>query len=51
MLMQVKKPSPRIDWSFKASLALPAALIAICAVFTAIKPVFLTPDNLISIVH
>ena len=51
VLMQVKNPSPRVDWSFKASLALPAALIAICAVFTAIKPVFLTPDNLISIVH
>ena len=34
-----------------ARLTLPLALIAICVVFTAIKPVFLTPDNLISIVH
>lgn len=40
-----------MNWSFRAGLALPVALIAICAVFTAIKPVFLSPDNLISIVH
>jgi len=39
------------NWSLRTSLALPVALIAICAVFTAIKPVFLSPDNLISIVH
>jgi ribose/xylose/arabinose/galactoside ABC-type transport system permease subunit len=51
VLQEVRKPSHRLDWSFKSSLALPAALIAICAVFTAIKPVFLSPDNLISIVH
>ena len=40
-----------IAWRPPASLALPIALIAVCIVFTAIKPVFLTPDNLISIVH
>ena len=51
VLMDVKKHAPAREWSFNASLALPAALIAICAVFTAIKPVFLSPDNLISIVH
>jgi ribose/xylose/arabinose/galactoside ABC-type transport system permease subunit len=51
LLLEVKKPSPDVTWSFSAGLALPAALIAICAVFTAIKPVFLSPDNLISIVH
>jgi ribose/xylose/arabinose/galactoside ABC-type transport system permease subunit len=51
VLQEVKNPPPRAGWSFRAGLALPAALIAICAVFTAIKPVFLSPDNLISIVH
>lgn len=51
VLQDVRKPSPRLDWSFRTSLALPAALIAICALFTAIKPVFLSPDNLMSIVH
>ena len=49
-----EKSQPRsiaAAWPFQASLRLPLALIAVCAVFTAIKPVFLSPDNLISIVH
>ena len=41
----------RASWPFQAGLALPAALIIICAVFAAIEPVFLSPENLISIVH
>jgi ribose/xylose/arabinose/galactoside ABC-type transport system permease subunit len=40
-----------IAWRPPANLALPIALITVCFVFAAIKPVFLTPDNLISIVH
>ena len=52
VLQEADKPaSAGAGWSFSAGVALPAALIAICAVFTAIKPVFLSPDNLISIVH
>lgn len=43
--------SRRAAWSFTTGLALPLALIAICAVFAVVKPVFLTADNLISIVH
>lgn len=51
VLMDVRKSALRVNSSFRPELALPVALIAICAVFAAIKPVFLTPDNLISIVH
>ena len=51
VLMEVRKPTLRVNSSFRPELALPVALTAICAVFGAIKPVFLTPDNLISIVH
>jgi ribose/xylose/arabinose/galactoside ABC-type transport system permease subunit len=40
-----------VAWRPPTSLALPIALIAVGIVFTTIKPVFLTPDNLISIVH
>ena len=40
-----------LSWLFKSSLALPVVLIFICAIFTAIKPVFLSPENLVSIVH
>jgi ribose/xylose/arabinose/galactoside ABC-type transport system permease subunit len=40
-----------LSWPFRTNLALPIALLVICAVFAAIKPVFLTADNLISIVH
>ena len=28
VLQDIRKPAPRLDWSFRASLALPAALIA-----------------------
>jgi ribose/xylose/arabinose/galactoside ABC-type transport system permease subunit len=38
-------------WSLKAGLALPFALVAVCVVFAFVKPVFLTADNLIGIVH
>jgi ribose/xylose/arabinose/galactoside ABC-type transport system permease subunit len=39
------------NWPLPAGLAMPAALVAVCAVFAAMKPVFLSPENLISIVH
>jgi ribose/xylose/arabinose/galactoside ABC-type transport system permease subunit len=52
VIADIEKPPARNGGrSFGAALALPMALIAIGAVFTAIKPVFLSPDNLISIVH
>jgi ribose/xylose/arabinose/galactoside ABC-type transport system permease subunit len=35
----------------KSNFALPAILIVICIIFMAIKPVFLTPENLVSIIH
>jgi ribose/xylose/arabinose/galactoside ABC-type transport system permease subunit len=40
-----------VAWIYRGNLALPLALLTVCAVFAAIKPVFLTPDNLVSIVH
>lgn len=41
----------RGGWPLQGNLALPLALLAVCAVFTAVRPVFLSPENLISIVH
>lgn len=34
-----------------SQFALPLVLLLVCAVFAAIDPVFLTPDNLVSILH
>ena len=36
---------------FRSGWMLPVVLIAICAIFTVIKPVFLSSENLLSIVH
>jgi ribose/xylose/arabinose/galactoside ABC-type transport system permease subunit len=38
-------------WTAQPNFALPLALLGVCAVFAVIKPVFLTPENLVSIVH
>jgi ribose/xylose/arabinose/galactoside ABC-type transport system permease subunit len=38
-------------WIGQPGIALTFALFMVCAVFAAIKPVFLTPDNLVSILH
>jgi ribose/xylose/arabinose/galactoside ABC-type transport system permease subunit len=49
MANQARRPWTGL--TFTSGLALPAVLIAICAIFTVIKPVFLSPENLLSIVH
>ena len=41
----------RVPRGVRPGLALPLALLAVCVVFTSISPIFLSPDNLVSIVH
>lgn len=42
---------PRSTWSLRPGFALLMALAAVCAVFAAISPIFLSPGNLLSILH
>jgi ribose/xylose/arabinose/galactoside ABC-type transport system permease subunit len=56
MLGADRMTAERARWSrrtpiFRGVFALPLALFAMCAAFAAVKPVFLTPENLLSIVH
>jgi ribose transport system permease protein len=56
MLGANRMTAERARWSrrtpiFRDVFALPLALFAMCAAFAAVKPVFLTPENLLSIVH
>jgi ribose/xylose/arabinose/galactoside ABC-type transport system permease subunit len=38
-------------WIAQPGIALPFALLAVCAVFALVRPVFLSPENLVSILH
>jgi ribose/xylose/arabinose/galactoside ABC-type transport system permease subunit len=38
-------------WMTQPGVALTFALFSVCAVFAAVKPVFLSPENLVSILH
>src|SRR5471030_1946180 len=38
-------------WIVQPGVALTFAFLAVCAVFAAVKPVFLSPENLVSILH
>jgi ribose/xylose/arabinose/galactoside ABC-type transport system permease subunit len=38
-------------WIVHPGIALPIALLVVCAVFAVAKPVFLSPENLVSILH
>jgi ribose/xylose/arabinose/galactoside ABC-type transport system permease subunit len=44
-------PSASGSWIARPSVALPLALLALCAVFAFAKPVFLSPENLVGILH
>ena len=51
MTQVAHKRWPDLNWWVRSGFAMPIVLIVICAIFALIKPVFLSPENLVSIVH
>jgi ribose/xylose/arabinose/galactoside ABC-type transport system permease subunit len=39
------------NWAARTAVSLPFALLALCAAFSVAKPVFLSPENLVGILH
>jgi len=51
MASNLKRARLRSAWDLRPGFALPLALAAVCAVFAVISPIFLSPGNLLSILH